>query len=65
MKNSSAEMKPCPFCGGVAEVRDGTNSGSAIHISCRCGAQLFGGRFHFGSEDEAVAAWNKRHEGEQ
>ncbi|PLR48657.1 hypothetical protein CYR40_05675 [Chimaeribacter arupi] len=54
------ELKPCPFCGKKPEVRDGTYSGSAIHVSCRCGAQLFGGRNHFGSEDEAINAWNER-----
>ena len=53
-------LKPCPFCGKKPEVRDGTYSGSAIHVSCRCGAQLFGGRNHFGSEDEAINAWNER-----
>lgn len=57
---SEHKLKPCPFCGGKAEVRDGTYSGSAIHISCRCGAQMFGGRNHFGSEEEAATAWNKR-----
>lgn len=56
----SEELKPCPFCGGKPEVRNLVDSGSAIHVACRCGAQLFGRRYHFGSESEAVAAWNKR-----
>jgi len=56
----SEDLKPCPFCAGKAEVRDGTHSGSAIHVSCRCGVQLFGGRNHFGSEQEAARTWNRR-----
>lgn len=54
------ELKPCPFCGGNARVVDSSYSGSAIHVSCRCGAQMFGGRHHFGSEREAIDAWNIR-----
>ncbi|WP_072265284.1 MULTISPECIES: Lar family restriction alleviation protein [Serratia] len=54
------ELKPCPFCGGNARVVDSSYSGSAIHVSCRCGAQMFGGRQHFGSESEATDAWNRR-----
>lgn len=55
-----SEIKRCPFCGGVPEVSDGTWSGSAIHIRCRCGVQMFGGRNHFSSTEEAVTAWNRR-----
>ena len=54
------ELKPCPFCGGGARVIDSSYQGSAIHVSCRCGAQMFGGRRHFGRESEAVEAWNRR-----
>ncbi len=54
------ELKPCPFCGGNPRVVDSSYSGSAIHVSCRCGAQMFGGRQHFGSESEATDAWNRR-----
>ncbi|HEI9833963.1 TPA: Lar family restriction alleviation protein [Serratia marcescens] len=54
------ELKPCPFCGGNPRVVDSSYSGSAIHVSCRCGAQMFGGRQHFGSEREAIDAWNIR-----
>lgn len=57
---TSKELMPCPFCGKTPKVSDGTYSGSAIHVSCRCGAQLFGGRNHFSSEEEAVSSWNHR-----
>lgn len=60
MKPTNEELKPCPFCGEAARIVDSEFSGSAIHISCRCGAQMFGGRQHFGSEQEASEAWNRR-----
>ncbi|HFF9481053.1 TPA: Lar family restriction alleviation protein [Serratia marcescens] len=60
MDTKLIELNSCPFCGGAARVVDSSYSGSAIHVSCRCGAQMFGGRQHFGSESEAAAAWNLR-----
>lgn len=54
-------IKPCPFCGGSAQVRMPEESdGFAIHVACRCGAQLYGRARHFSDEAEAAAAWNMR-----
>lgn len=55
------ELKPCPFCGGEAdilEVNDDTNNFHgyvACCLTCGCGTP--------GSEDEAecCAVWNNRH----
>lgn len=60
----SAELKPCPFCLGKAEVRvpDPDKDGYAIHVACRCGALLYGTHRHFSSREEASAAWNARAE---
>lgn len=46
-------------CGQVPRVSD--HEGSAIHISCRCGMQLWGAKAHFTSVEAAVAEWNSRH----
>ncbi|QYY33699.1 Lar family restriction alleviation protein (plasmid) [Cupriavidus pinatubonensis] len=48
------------LCGCGAVPRMSNYEGSAIHVSCRCGLQLWGAKAHFGSEAEAIAAWNKR-----
>lgn len=58
---SSEELKPCPFCGSAAQVKlPGDSDGFPVHVRCRCGAQLYGGRNHFGSEFDAVSSWNTR-----
>ena len=45
------ELKPCPFCGGEAEKRDG-------FVECKyCGASTW---CFFESVEDAVEAWNKR-----
>lgn len=54
----SDQLKPCPFCGGHATVVD--YQGSAIHVRCKCGAQVWGGKKHFGSIQNAADAWNTR-----
>lgn len=58
---SSEELKPCPFCGSAAQVRaPGDSDGFPLHIGCRCGAQLYGGKSHFGEVSDAVSVWNTR-----
>lgn len=50
------ELAPCPFCGGPAQI---SSNGSIIdhYGRCRhCGARQMGQL----SEDEAIAAWNRR-----
>jgi Lar family restriction alleviation protein len=52
------KLKPCPFCGGEAEVIDGTGwVGQAVHCT-ECPANVYG----FEEEDQSVAAWNRRPE---
>ena len=65
-------LKPCPFCGGEAEVttRDVEPQGDQWYgkniqtfvICTNCGACLFDDYFHdgFADEHEAIAAWNRR-----
>lgn len=69
------ELKPCPFCGGEAELVEGEYGmylvGYAIYCKGTCGAKLgVTGRLceayewtpYFDTEAEAIAAWNTRAE---
>lgn len=50
-------LNPCKHCGSpLARVIDFAES--AIHVSCKCGISLYGGKAHFGSAQEAEDAWN-------
>nr|WP_313470829.1 Lar family restriction alleviation protein [Stenotrophomonas geniculata] len=55
---SEIELKACPFCGRKPRISDLPES--AIHVSCGCGASLFGERHHHASHAEAAARWNTR-----
>lgn len=50
------ELKPCPFCGGEAEVRMFT--ATLIFVQCK---NCLAGSTAFNSEDEAVKVWNRRY----
>lgn len=57
-------LKPCPFCGGDAEISQGRFDGKdTSYVMCRkCAAQ---GEFFFvspkySSNERAILAWNRR-----
>lgn len=66
MKN---ELKPCPFCGGKAELVLCFN-GKIPQIRCSSCLALMGwhcksvsalrGQLNFDTEEDAIAAWNRR-----
>ena len=54
------KLKPCPFCGGEAKLR---NEGSCSFVKCKnCGAEA--GLVHISAEycanEKAAEAWNRR-----
>ena len=58
------ELKPCPFCGGEAELSEGRFDGkNTSYVMCkRCASQ---GEFFFvspryASAEKAIEAWNRR-----
>ena len=54
MNKENEELKPCPFCGGEAEI---VISGGERRVDCKkCGARSD----WYDTEVEAVAAWNNR-----
>lgn len=64
----SEQLKPCPFCGGKAELCAGAHMGrSAIFIQCqKCGAQT---KYYIDfqmmngltpTQKKAIEAWNRR-----
>lgn len=52
----SENLKPCPFCGGEAEVRMFTST--MIFVQCQ---SCLAGTSGFDSEHEAVKVWNRRY----
>jgi len=62
-----SELKPCPFCGGEAEIvaLDAWYKNPFVGIGCsKCPAILaeYGEYKRFNTEAEAIAAWNARAE---
>lgn len=52
-------LKPCPFCGGVARLREDCSHSKAYFVGCPT-EDCFG-ELHWGqSKTETVAAWNTR-----
>lgn len=49
------ELKPCPFCGGEAELY----SGGIKYVLCK---ECLATSNDFKTEAEAIKAWNTRHE---
>ena len=68
----SEALRPCPFCGGEAEIRneDVEPQGDpwygktmCLHVRCKtCGCAMFDETFHEGfyAENDAISAWNAR-----
>ena len=50
------ELKPCPFCGGEAEVRKFT--ATMVFVQCK---SCLAGTSAFVSEPEPVKVWNRRY----
>ena len=59
------ELKPCPFCGGKAELTKceyGDNTGHAFVLCRGCGSMTkkFNKSLNFCAVEEATQAWNRR-----
>lgn len=52
------ELKPCPFCGGKAEIGSEHNDRGAIY--CKCGAKIEFGGCGVELKLKAIEAWNRR-----
>lgn len=58
MMENEIKLKPCPFCGGKAELHSQDTPIGMSYIECReCGVQMGGG-----NDAEALKQWNNRHE---
>ncbi len=63
-----AELKPCPFCGGEAEIWYSATRKYGIAVCCKCiicrsqGKAYFTGEYMETAEAEELAekAWNRR-----
>jgi len=60
------ELKPCPFCGSEAEIREGVYQGEeSSYVRCReCKAtgRTFIISRKYASNERAIEAWNRRAE---
>ena len=54
------ELKPCPFCGGEAELVDTGYWSSVICKQCRTTSNAFVHSAKYCSADKATEAWNRR-----
>lgn len=59
-EGAAGELKPCPFCGGEAEIihlDDGDNAGGSCVCCTKCQAS---GNVEFGRKENFVDNWNRR-----
>ena len=55
MQDRDTELKPCPFCGGEAEVyAQAFNKYSVICSNCYCV------KGSYGTKEKAIEEWNRR-----
>ena len=65
-KEEEMDLKPCPFCGGNAELRhtEGNSEyGKTAFVAClRCGAnsRMVSLSFKYSADEKAIEAWNRR-----
>jgi hypothetical protein len=60
---SNEELKPCPFCGGEADLFSYKGAAKGIRWGIRCGnlsCEIKPAASGYHSIEEAIAAWNKR-----
>lgn len=58
--SSEMELKPCPFCGGKANFWESkANNGYLYGYAVRCSVCRSRSKT-YGSEEYAMAAWNRR-----
>lgn len=62
-------LKPCPFCGGEAELVYSNDNHHQPHVQCKFGAFLmpkcpgtFTYQWNYKTKAEAIEAWNRRPE---
>ena len=54
-----AELKPCPFCGGEADIRLDSELQIYFVIVCtKCPTNV--GRMWYSKKKDAIEAWNRR-----
>lgn len=55
-----SELKPCPFCGRTATMRDDMGHSTAVYFGCSSDLGCLGSDQWAETEEEAVAMWNTR-----
>ena len=62
------KLKPCPFCGGEAELLDENGKEDMFFVQCKNiwkGCKVLAFTHDYLTEQEAIEAWNRRTEGEK
>lgn len=58
-KKEMPKLKPCPFCGGVAVIREDISHSTGVFFGCNTSGCL-GADMWEESVSEAISAWNTR-----